>query len=137
MIVGDFKIEVGKMTAQSQRFGRGKNVVRHLGGRIRRECDLERSVAYHVKQDSAAKLLRSHAFQLSGKIAAAIEAVSRRESFVGFLAVKKNQFDLRRQIGILPKNSRQFQQQTGARPAVIRADKSDVVERFRVVMGAQ
>src|SRR5205807_5228496 len=137
VVVNDFAVEVAKIPSQLERIGRGKNIVRHLGGRVRRQRNIQRTVAHHVEQDSAAKLFRPFALKLLCKIAATVKAIASREIFISFFAVKKHKLDLRRQIWVLSQHSRQFQEQAGARTTVIRPDKTDGVEGFCVIMGAQ
>ena len=111
--------------------------MRHLGGRAQRERNIQRTVTHHVEQNSAAKLFRPFAFKLPGKIATTVKAIASREIFISFFAVKKHKLDLRRQIWVLSQHSGQFQEQAGARTAVIRPDKTDGVEGFCVIVGAQ
>src|SRR5204863_2457202 len=106
VIVRHFAVEVAKIVSQFQPLGRRKNISRHFHRRICWQSDVQRTVAYHIEQDAAAKLLtRLGICKLPGKIAASVQTIGLRKMFVGFFAIKEHEFDLGGQIRMLAKNS--------------------------------
>ena len=53
-----------------------------------------------------------------------------------FLAVEKDEFDLRGERGIEGEDAREFEQRAGAGSAVVRADEADRAEALGVVVRA-
>src|SRR5438046_10532574 len=106
VFVGHFAVEVAEIVSQFQRLRRCKNISRHFHRRICWQSDVQRTITYHVEQDSAPKFFaRFGICKLAGKVAASIQTIGLRKILVGFFAIKEHQFNLGGQIQMLSKNS--------------------------------
>ena len=111
VIIDQLPAEICEIISQLQRFRRGENISRHVGRRIVGKRDAKRSIANHVEQQSAAKLLRTFLLKLPGKMAASVQTIRCGKLLAGFFAIEKYQFNFPGQIRMLPDYTSQFQQQ--------------------------
>ena len=136
MIVNHFPIQVSEITSQFERLRRCKNISGHFDRRIGRQRDLQGTLANHVEHNAAAILFRAVP-ELPRKITAPVKSVVVGIMFIRFFAVKKHKLNLCSEIWVLRQYATEFQEQTGARAAIICAYKRKGVEDLRIVMGAQ
>src|SRR5260370_35963901 len=85
VIVDHFSIQVSEITSRFQCLGRCKNISRHLDRRVHWQRDLQGMLAYHIEQETAAKLFCAAASKLLRKEAASIQAVSAGARFLSRL----------------------------------------------------
>ena len=137
VVVDQFTAKIRKIISQVERFCRGEKIACHFCRRIRGKGNAKRAVANHIEQQATPKLLGAIALKLPRKIAAPIHAVRFGKLVESFFTIKKHQLNLARQTWMAPEHPGQFQEQARTRAAVVRSDKSNSVEHFRVVMRAQ
>src|SRR5205807_3491230 len=96
------------------------------------------TIPHHVEKDAAAELFhRSSLSKVRGEIAAPVKSIGFGKVFIRFLAIEEHQLGLCGKVRTPGQHSRHFQEQAGARTAVVRADEANVIERLGVVMRTQ
>ena len=68
---------------------------------------------------------------------AAINSIGLAEIFDCFFAIEENELSFLSELGLQGQHSRHLQKQTGARTAIVRANKAKTVEDFCVVVRAE
>src|SRR5436309_15314024 len=104
VIVGHFAVEVAEIVSQFQRLRRCNNISRHFHRRICWQSDVQRTITYHVEQDSAPKFFaRFGVCILLAEKAPSIKTFVPVKILVGSYALKENQFTLADRIGMRSK----------------------------------